>query len=64
MIEPQHAVNIVLKEAARSGRADETMVLVTEKVEATLRWAGNSMTTNGCFPQPKRHRDFDRPTGR
>lgn len=47
MIEPQHAVNIVLKEAARSGRADETMVLVTEKVEATLRWAGNSMTTNG-----------------
>ncbi len=31
MIEPQHAVNIVLKEAARSGRADETMVLVTER---------------------------------
>ncbi len=47
MITPQHVVNIVLHEAAKLGRADETMVLVTEKVEATLRWAGNSMTTNG-----------------
>ncbi|SOX54957.1 TldD/PmbA family protein [Mycobacterium ahvazicum] len=47
MITPQHVVNIVLDEAAKLGRADETMVLVTEKVEATLRWAGNSMTTNG-----------------
>jgi predicted Zn-dependent protease len=47
MITPQHVVNIVLQEAAKLGRADETMVLVTEKVEATLRWAGNSMTTNG-----------------
>jgi predicted Zn-dependent protease len=47
MITPQHVVNIVLDEAAKLGRADETMVLVTDKVEATLRWAGNSMTTNG-----------------
>ncbi len=47
MITAQHAVNTVLKEAAKLGRADETMVLVTDKVEATLRWAGNSMTTNG-----------------
>lgn len=47
MITPQHVVNIVLDEAAKSGRADETIVLVTDKVEATLRWAGNSMTTNG-----------------
>ncbi|BAX93435.1 metallopeptidase TldD-related protein [Mycobacterium shigaense] len=47
MIAPQHVVNIVLQEAAKLGRADETMVLVTDKVEATLRWAGNSMTTNG-----------------
>lgn len=47
MISPQHAVNIALKEAVRLGRADETMVLLTERVEATLRWAGNSMTTNG-----------------
>lgn len=46
MITPQHLVNIVLAEAAK-GRADETMVLVTDKMEATLRWAGNSMTTNG-----------------
>jgi predicted Zn-dependent protease len=47
MITPQHVVNVVLQEAAKIGRADETMVLVTDKVEATLRWAGNSMTTNG-----------------
>jgi predicted Zn-dependent protease len=47
MISAQHVVNIVLDEAAKQGRADETMVLVTDKVEATLRWAGNSMTTNG-----------------
>jgi predicted Zn-dependent protease len=47
MITAQHVVNIVLGEAAKQGRADETMVLVTDKVEATLRWAGNSMTTNG-----------------
>jgi predicted Zn-dependent protease len=47
MITAQHVVNIVLKEAAKLGGADETMVLVTDRVGATLRWAGNSMTTNG-----------------
>jgi predicted Zn-dependent protease len=47
MITAQHVVNLVLDEAAKLGRADETMVLVTDRVEATLRWAGNSMTTNG-----------------
>ncbi len=47
MITAQHVVNIVLDEATKQGGADETMVLVTDKVEATLRWAGNSMTTNG-----------------
>jgi len=47
MISAQHVVNIVLGEATKLGRADETMVLVTDRVEATLRWAGNSMTTNG-----------------
>ncbi|MCV7089552.1 TldD/PmbA family protein [Mycobacterium interjectum] len=47
MIRPQHVVNLVLEEAAKLGGASETMVLVTDRVEATLRWAGNSMTTNG-----------------
>ena len=47
MITAQHVVNIVLAEAAKRGRADETMVLVTDRVQATLRWANNSMTTNG-----------------
>jgi predicted Zn-dependent protease len=47
MITAQHVVNLVLDEAAKLGGAGETMVLVTDRVEATLRWAGNSMTTNG-----------------
>jgi predicted Zn-dependent protease len=47
MISAQHVVNIVLNEAAKLGGADETMVLITDSVEATLRWANNSMTTNG-----------------
>ncbi|MBX9640613.1 MAG: TldD/PmbA family protein [Mycobacteriaceae bacterium] len=47
MITPQHVINIVLDEAAKMGRADETMVLVTDKVEAALRWANSTMTTNG-----------------
>ncbi|MDT5173342.1 MAG: hypothetical protein QOG37_593 [Mycobacterium sp.] len=47
MITPQHVVEIVLAEAAKAGHADETMVLVTDTVEATLRWANNTMTTNG-----------------
>ncbi len=47
MITPQHLVTLVLAEAVKLGGADETMVLVTDAVEATLRWAGNSMTTNG-----------------
>ena len=47
MISAQHVVNVVLDEAAKLGGADETLVLVTDRTEATLRWAGNSMTTNG-----------------
>ncbi|CPR02064.1 CalR5 protein [Mycobacterium bohemicum DSM 44277] len=47
MITPQHVVNLVLDEATKLGGAEETMVLVTDSVQATLRWAGNSMTTNG-----------------
>ncbi len=47
MIPAQQVVDTALAEAARSGRAEETMVLVTERSDASLRWAGNSMTTNG-----------------
>jgi predicted Zn-dependent protease len=47
MIGAQQVIDIALAEAARSGKADETMVLVTDRSEASLRWAGNSMTTNG-----------------
>ena len=43
MIEPQELV----ERALRASTADETIVLVTEVSEAALRWAGNSMTTNG-----------------
>ena len=46
MIGAQQVVDIALAEA-RVGKADETMVLVTDRADAALRWAGNSMTTNG-----------------
>jgi predicted Zn-dependent protease len=46
MISPQLAIEVAL-DAARSGRVDETIVLVTDRTEASLRWANNSMTTNG-----------------
>ncbi|MEZ0367216.1 metallopeptidase TldD-related protein [Mycobacterium sp. pUA109] len=44
MIPAQQVVDIALGAPAR---ADETLVLVTDRAEASLRWAGNSMTTNG-----------------
>jgi predicted Zn-dependent protease len=47
MIDAQQAIDIVLDAAARSGDTDQTIVLVTDRAEASLRWAGNSMTTNG-----------------
>ena len=47
MIGAQQVVDIVLAAAARRGKADETMVLITDRADAALRWAGNSMTTNG-----------------
>jgi predicted Zn-dependent protease len=47
MIGAQQVVDTALAEAARVGRADETIVLVTDRADAALRWAGNSMTTNG-----------------
>ena len=47
MIPAQDVVDRALREAAASGRCDETIVIVTDRSEAALRWAGNSMTTNG-----------------
>jgi predicted Zn-dependent protease len=47
MIGAQQAIDIALDAAAKAGGADETIVLVTDSAEASLRWAGNSMTTNG-----------------
>lgn len=47
MIPAQDAVEQVLRSAARTNRCDETIVIVTDRSEASLRWAGNSMTTNG-----------------
>jgi len=47
VIGAQQVVDIALAEAARLGMADETIVLVSDRADASLRWAGNSMTTNG-----------------
>lgn len=37
----------IVEQALAAARADDTIVIVTEETEASLRWAGNSMTTNG-----------------
>jgi predicted Zn-dependent protease len=47
VIGAQQVVDSALAEAGRLGKADETIVLVTDRADASLRWAGNSMTTNG-----------------
>ena len=47
VIPAQDVVELALRTAAQSGRCDETIVIVTDRAEASLRWAGNSMTTNG-----------------
>ncbi|CAJ1581784.1 metallopeptidase TldD-related protein [[Mycobacterium] wendilense] len=47
MIPAQQVVDMVLAEAARLGGVDETIVMVRDTADASLRWAGNSMTTNG-----------------
>jgi predicted Zn-dependent protease len=47
MIPATEVVGIALAQAAVMSGADETIVLVTDKSTAALRWAGNSMTTNG-----------------
>ncbi len=37
----------VVDRALAQSRSDEAIVIVTDQSEASLRWAGNSMTTNG-----------------
>ena len=51
MIGAQQVVDLALAEAARLGKADETIVVVTDRSDAALRWANNSMTTNGVSVQ-------------
>ncbi|GAA5078833.1 TldD/PmbA family protein [Nocardia iowensis] len=41
------AAGEVVERALALSRADEAMVIVTDAYDASLRWAGNSMTTNG-----------------
>ena len=51
MIGAQQVVDIAMTEAARRGKADETIVIVADRSDAALRWANNSMTTNGVSVQ-------------
>ena len=53
MIGAQQVVDMALAEAARLGKADETIVSVTDRADTALRWANNSMTTNGVSVQRK-----------
>ena len=48
MIPAQQAIDIALETAARLGHAADTIVLVTDRSTTSLRWANNSMTTNGA----------------
>uniref|UniRef100_UPI003D7869EB PmbA/TldA family metallopeptidase n=1 Tax=Nocardia brasiliensis TaxID=37326 RepID=UPI003D7869EB len=41
------AAGEVVERVLALSRADEAMVIVTDAHDASLRWAGNSMTTNG-----------------
>lgn len=47
MISAPQVIEMVLAEVARRTAVDETIVLVTDRSSASLRWARNSMTTNG-----------------
>jgi predicted Zn-dependent protease len=47
VIGAQQVVDIALDAAARLGGAEDTIVLVGDRVATSLRWANNSMTTNG-----------------
>jgi len=47
VISASEVVGVALAEAARRSECDETIVLVTDRSTASLRWAGNTMTTNG-----------------
>ena len=47
MIGATEVIDSILAHAQRLAGADETIVIVTDRAEASLRWAGNSMTTNG-----------------
>jgi predicted Zn-dependent protease len=47
VIGAQQVIDVALEAAARLGGADETIVLVGDRVSTSLRWANNSMTTNG-----------------
>ncbi|MGV0791161.1 metallopeptidase TldD-related protein [Mycolicibacterium sp. XJ1819] len=47
MIGAQQVVDMALAEAKRLGKVDETVVMVSDRSDASLRWANNSMTTNG-----------------
>ncbi|CAN5290791.1 TldD/PmbA family protein [soil metagenome] len=47
MIPAPQVIEIALQAAAQASGPYETIVMVTDGAEASLRWAGNSMTTNG-----------------
>ena len=48
MISAQQVIDIALDTAAKLGRAADTIVLVSDRSATSLRWANNSMTTNGA----------------
>ena len=53
--ERAHAAGARRAGAWRSRGLDDCVVLVERAADANLRWAGNTLTTNGVTPQRRRH---------
>ena len=64
MIGAQQVVDTALAEAARLGKADETIVLVTDRADAVAAVGGQFDDHQRRFGEPAHHGDFDCAAGR
>ena len=54
----------LVEHALAASTADDCVVIVHDTTSANLRWANNTLTTNGVMRARRRHRDLVRPAGR
>ena len=55
------AAGDTVERALAAARCDDCIVIADETSTANLRWAGNTLTTNGVVPVPAADRDRDQP---